>query len=150
MDLWLKNGTTEKLRNLRVQNCVMLKSAPQFSRQTSENKVFKESYVAVPNDEKRRWIITAWAPATDRGTTRTVPACIPTPSFPTVPRAKRNTCAAGIPFTTARTSMLNWNESRRRVGAKESSLNPRSNPQAPNNLQEPTPAHLPVTQSLDS
>jgi hypothetical protein len=46
--------------------------------------------------------------------------------------------------------MLNWNESRRRVGAKESSLNPRSNPQAPNNLQEPTPAHLPVTQSLDS
>ena len=30
MELWLKNGTAEKLTNLRIQNCVMLKGANGF------------------------------------------------------------------------------------------------------------------------
>jgi hypothetical protein len=82
MDLWLKNGTTEMLRNLRVQNCVMLKGAPQFSRQTSENKVFKEPYVAVHDDEKRRWIITAWDPCHRPWDNKNCPCMHSDPKFP--------------------------------------------------------------------
>ena len=62
MELWLTNGTMEPLSGLRVQNCVMLKGAKGFARQTNENKVFKSPYVACRSEdhEGRRWIITAW------------------------------------------------------------------------------------------
>ena len=47
MDLWLRNGTKEKLTGLRVQNCVMLGYAPGFAAQTNTNKVFQPPYAAV-------------------------------------------------------------------------------------------------------
>ena len=62
MELWLRNGTPEKLTGLRVQNCVMLKMASGFAAQTLTNKVFKAPYAAVRSEDGRRWIITAWAP----------------------------------------------------------------------------------------
>jgi predicted amidohydrolase len=62
MDLWLRNGTREKLTGLRVQNCVMLKNAVGFEAQTPTNKVFQPPYAAVRSEDGRRWIITAWDP----------------------------------------------------------------------------------------
>src|SRR5437899_344164 len=44
MELWLTNGTKDTLRDLRVQNCVMLKGARGFDRQTNDNKVFETPY----------------------------------------------------------------------------------------------------------
>jgi hypothetical protein len=60
MELWLKNGTNQKLSDLRVQNCVMTKMATDFEQQTNENKVLTNPYVACRSSDSKRWIITAW------------------------------------------------------------------------------------------
>ena len=62
MELWLKNGTPEMLTDLRVQNCVMLKSATGFEQQTNDNKVDREPYALAKSADGRRWIITGWEP----------------------------------------------------------------------------------------
>lgn len=62
MMMWLKNGSDQPLSDLRVQNCVMLKGAPEFAQQTNDNKQFLGPYVVCHNPEKTRWIITAWDP----------------------------------------------------------------------------------------
>lgn len=62
MELTLKNGTKEVLTDLRVQNCVMLKSAAGFNQQTNENKSKHESYAVCRSESGDRWIITAWEP----------------------------------------------------------------------------------------
>ena len=36
MEMWLKNGTGGTLRDLRVQNCVMLKGASGFTTKRTE------------------------------------------------------------------------------------------------------------------
>lgn len=60
MELQLKNGTEERLTDLRVQICVMPKMAKGFAQQTNENKVFTNPYVACRSADGKRWIITAW------------------------------------------------------------------------------------------
>ena len=60
MELWLTNGTQETLRGLAVQNCVMLKRAAEFNSLTSDNKLFRDPYVACRNAAGNRWIITGW------------------------------------------------------------------------------------------
>ena len=82
MELWLRNGTTETLRDLRVQNCVMLKGAPGFNQQTAENKRIRSPYVACHDPEKRRWIITAWQPCHRPWTNPPVPCLHSDPKFP--------------------------------------------------------------------
>jgi hypothetical protein len=60
MELALTNGTSEKLSDLRVQNCVMLKGAAGFAAQENDNKLFRAPFVACRDNDGRRWIITAW------------------------------------------------------------------------------------------
>lgn len=60
MELWLKNGTKQRLTDLRVQICVMAKMAAGFEQQTKDNKVFTNPYVACRSNDGKRWIITAW------------------------------------------------------------------------------------------
>lgn len=62
MELWLKNGTSKPLSDLRVQNCVMLKSAAGFAQQTSDNKIDRHPYALAHSPDKSRWIITGWVP----------------------------------------------------------------------------------------
>jgi hypothetical protein len=62
MELWLTNGTKEKLSDLRVQNCVMLKGAAGFEGLTNDNKVFSGPYAACRSADGKRWVITAWEP----------------------------------------------------------------------------------------
>jgi len=62
MESWLTNGTEKTLRGLVVQNCVMLKGLRGFEQQTNDNKLLRNPYVACHNDDKTRWIITAWTP----------------------------------------------------------------------------------------
>ena len=66
MELWLTNGTREKLTDLRVQNCVMLKGAVGFEEQTNDNKIFAREYVAGRSKDGNRWVITAWDPLQER------------------------------------------------------------------------------------
>lgn len=60
MELWLRNGTANKLTGLRVQNCVMLKGAAGFESQTLTNKVFANPYAAARSNDGNHWIITSW------------------------------------------------------------------------------------------
>ena len=60
MEMWLRNGTGQKLTDLRIQNCIMTKMAAGFAEQTNENKVLTNPYVACRSEDGRRWIITAW------------------------------------------------------------------------------------------
>ncbi len=63
MELRLTNGTGETLTGLRVQNCVMLKGAPEFAELTNDNKRFEAPFAAVQSSKNpRRWVITAWEP----------------------------------------------------------------------------------------
>lgn len=62
METWLRNGTSNTLSGLRLQNCVMLKAAAGFHDQTAQNKVLRAPYAACRSEDGRRWIITAWQP----------------------------------------------------------------------------------------
>ncbi len=82
MELWLKNGSSETLRDLRVQNCVMLKGADGFNQQTNANKIFQPPYVACGSPERTRWIITAWTPNHRAWGNAPVPCLHSDPKFP--------------------------------------------------------------------
>ncbi|QDT75717.1 polysaccharide deacetylase family protein [Lacipirellula limnantheis] len=60
MELWIVNGTSETLRGLVVQNCVMLKGARDFNAMTNDNKLFESPFAACRTADSNRWIITAW------------------------------------------------------------------------------------------
>jgi peptidoglycan/xylan/chitin deacetylase (PgdA/CDA1 family) len=60
MKLWLHNGSTETLRGLRVQNCVMLAGAADFRQQTNQNKHYRAPFAAVHDPTKTKWVVTAW------------------------------------------------------------------------------------------
>jgi len=82
MELWLKNGSKETLRDLRVQNCVMLKGAGGFNQQTNANKIFQPPFVAVGSPERTRWIITGWEPLHRAWANPPVPCLHSDPKFP--------------------------------------------------------------------
>jgi hypothetical protein len=82
MELWLKNGSKETLRDLRVQNCVMLKGAAGFNQQTNANKIFQPPFVAVGSPDRTRWIITAWEPLHRAWANPPVPCLHSDPKFP--------------------------------------------------------------------
>ena len=60
MEMWLENGTTGRLTDLRVQICVLTKMAVGFAAQTDANKVWASPYAACRSEDGKRWIITAW------------------------------------------------------------------------------------------
>jgi hypothetical protein len=82
MEMWLTNGTDQKLADLRVQNCVLLKGAKGFTAQTNENKVFSGPYVACRADDGQRWSITAWDPLHRAWANAPCPCLHSDPKFP--------------------------------------------------------------------
>lgn len=82
MELTLTNGTSEPLRDLRVQNCVMLKGAAGFTAQTNTNKLFQKPYVACKSDDGAKWIITAWDPCDRAWGNAPCPCLHSDPKFP--------------------------------------------------------------------
>jgi hypothetical protein len=82
MEMWLTNGTPEKLTDLRVQNCVMLKGAIGFENQSNSNKVILAPYVACRSEDAKRWIISAWQPCHHPWANAPVPCLHSDPKFP--------------------------------------------------------------------
>jgi hypothetical protein len=82
MEMWLKNGTSGKLSDLRVQNCVMLKGAHGFETQSNSNKVIARPYVACRSVDGKRWIISAWDPCHHPWANAPVPCLHSDPKFP--------------------------------------------------------------------
>lgn len=82
MEQWLTNGTDQRLSDLRVQNCVMLKRALGFEDQTNDNKIYSKPYVAVRNKTGNKWIITAWTPCDRAWANAPCPCLHSDPKFP--------------------------------------------------------------------
>jgi hypothetical protein len=85
MSLKLINWSNSALSDLRVQQCVMLKGAKGFSRQTNENKIFAKPYAACRDEDCRRWIITAWTPCDRVWGNAPCPCLHSDPKFPDCP-----------------------------------------------------------------
>jgi hypothetical protein len=85
MELSLTNGSSEILRDLRVQTCVMLKGAQGFNQQTNANKLFTNSFAVCKSVDSRRWIITAWQPIHRAWGNPPVPCLHADPKFPDCP-----------------------------------------------------------------
>lgn len=82
MKMWLSNGTSQVLSDLRVQNCVMLKGAPGFTAQTNSNKILRAPFAACHSENGNRWVITAWKPGHRTWANAPVPCLHADPKFP--------------------------------------------------------------------
>lgn len=98
MELWLKNGSKEKLSDLRVQNCVMLKGASNFAAQTNDNKLFRKPFVAVHDHSKKLWIITAWEPCHRPWGNAPCPCLHSDPKFPDCDPGETQTLRGWLSF----------------------------------------------------
>ncbi|HUG90458.1 MAG TPA: CehA/McbA family metallohydrolase [Planctomycetaceae bacterium] len=85
MELWLRNGTSQPLSGLRVQNCVMLKGATGFHAQTNHNKLLAAPFAACHDEAGKRWIITAWEPCQRAWANAPCPCLHSDPQFPDCP-----------------------------------------------------------------
>ncbi|GIW79501.1 MAG: hypothetical protein KatS3mg105_1308 [Gemmatales bacterium] len=88
MEMWLTNNTAEKLTDLRVQNCVMLKGAAGFEKQTKDNKMFFDPYAVCRSDDGKHWVITAWVPHHRGWANARCPCLHADPKFPDCPPGK--------------------------------------------------------------
>jgi hypothetical protein len=82
MELWLRNGTAEKLTDLRVHNCVMLKGAAGFAAQSNTNRRLDSPFAAARSADGKRWIITAWEHCHRPWANAPVPCIHSDPRFP--------------------------------------------------------------------
>jgi hypothetical protein len=98
MELRLKNGTKASLSNLRVQQCVMLKGARGFAKQTNENKVFRPPYGACRDDKGNRWIIVAWEPCHRVWGNAPCPCLHSDPRFPDCPAGEERVVRGRLSF----------------------------------------------------
>ena len=60
MELWLTNGSEEKLTGLRTQICIMLRGARDMNAQSNDNKRLESPVAAVRSSGADRWVLTAW------------------------------------------------------------------------------------------
>jgi hypothetical protein len=98
MEMWLENGTTERLTDLRVQICVMPKMAAGFADQTNENKVFTSPYVACRSQDGKRWIITAWEGCHRPWGNEQCPCFHSDPKFPDLEPGRRSRLRGWLSF----------------------------------------------------
>lgn len=98
MKLWLENGSPEKLTDLRVQNCVMLKSAQGFADQTNDNKVLTKPFSAARSRSGDRWVITAWDHCHRPWANERCPCLHSDPKFPDCAPGEKKTLHGWVSF----------------------------------------------------
>jgi hypothetical protein len=98
MEMWLKNGTDQRLTDLRVQICVMPKMAAGFAEQTNKNKVFTNPYVACRSTDGKRWIITAWEGCQRPWGNEQCPCFHSDPKFPDLEPGQRHQLRGWLSF----------------------------------------------------
>jgi hypothetical protein len=98
MEMWLKNGTDQRLTDLRVQMCVMTKMAAGFAEQTNKNKVFTNPYVACRSTDGKRWIITAWEGCNRPWGNEQCPCFHSDPKFPDLEAGQRHRLRGWLSF----------------------------------------------------
>jgi len=98
MEMWLKNGTDQRLTDLRVQMCVMTKMAAGFTEQTNKNKVFTNPYVACRSSDGKRWIVTAWEGCNRPWGNEQCPCFHSDPKFPDLEPGQRHRLRGWLSF----------------------------------------------------
>jgi hypothetical protein len=98
MTMQLTNGSDQTLRGLVVQNCVMLKGAPEFATLTNENKVFRAPYAACRAAQGNRWVITAWENCQRAWGNAPCPCLHSDPQFPDLPPGGSKTLRGWLSF----------------------------------------------------
>jgi len=98
MEMWLRNGTDEKLSDLRIQNCVMPKMAKGFDQQANENKVLTNPYVACKSTDGKRWVITAWEGCHRPWANDKCPCFHSDPKFPDLDPGQKETLKGWLSF----------------------------------------------------
>jgi len=99
MELQLTNGTKDNLTDLRVQNCIMLKGAPEFASLTNDNKLLQAPFAAVRSEtHPKRWIITAWEPCHRPWGNARVPCLHSDPRFPDCAPGETQTVRGWLSF----------------------------------------------------
>jgi len=98
MEMWLKNGTDQRLTDLRVQMCVMTRMAAGFAEQTNKNKVFTNPYVACQSTDGKRWIITAWENCNRPWGNEQCPCFHSDPKFPDLEPGQRHRLRGWLSF----------------------------------------------------
>jgi peptidoglycan/xylan/chitin deacetylase (PgdA/CDA1 family) len=98
MELWMSNGSEEKLTGLRVQMCVMLKGLTGFDSRTNDNKVFAKPFAACRDRSGRRWIITGWEPCVRAWGNAPCPCLHADPQVPDCPRGETKRTRGWISF----------------------------------------------------
>jgi len=98
MEMWLQNGTNQRLTDLRVQMCVMTKMAAGFAEQTNQNKVFTNPYVACRSTDGKRWIITAWEGCNRLWGNEQCPCFHSDPKFPELEPGQRQRLRGWLSF----------------------------------------------------
>lgn len=98
MEMWISNGTDEKLTDLRVQNCVMPKMAKGFEQQTNDNKILTNPYVACKSSDGKRWIITAWQGCHNPWANDKCPCFHSDPKFPDLEPGEKKTLKGWLSF----------------------------------------------------
>jgi hypothetical protein len=98
IEMWLTNGTDRALSGLRVQNCLMLKGAPEFAQLTNENKVLDAPYAACGSPDGNRWVIVAWEPCFRTWANAKVPCLHSDPRFPDCPPGRTRRLRGRLSF----------------------------------------------------
>lgn len=98
MELWLTNGTTETLKDLRVQNCIMLKGAKGFEAQSDDNKVRQGNIVACKSVDGKRWILTGWSHSYRTWLNPKCPCMHSDPQFPDCPAGETKRVTGWVRF----------------------------------------------------
>ncbi len=88
MELWLHNGTSATLSDLRIQNCVMLKGMPGFDELSNEKKLMQKPFVAAHSEDKKRWVITSWSHTHRAWANQKCPCLHADPKFPDIKPAQ--------------------------------------------------------------
>ncbi|MGQ0637243.1 MAG: polysaccharide deacetylase family protein [Planctomycetaceae bacterium] len=85
MELWVRNESSQTLTGLRTQICVMLAGAPEFSRQSNDDKLFRSPVSAARAATGDRWVLTAWNRCGRTGGNPSVPCLHSDPVLPDCP-----------------------------------------------------------------
>jgi len=98
MEMWLRNGTDAMLTGLDVQNCVMLKGTPEFSRRADTKRVEQKPCAACRSADGQRWLITAWEPCGRIWANPEVPCIHSDPRFPDCPAGETQRLRGWLSF----------------------------------------------------
>jgi len=98
MELWISNGTREKLTGLQVQMCVMLKGLAGFEGLTNDNKVFAKPFAACRDQTGKRWVITGWEPCVRAWGNPPCPCLHSDPHVPDCPPGERRQVRGWLSF----------------------------------------------------